>query len=109
MRLAGVACLHGEQPEELHLRQVVGHYLARLDPDGAEPDPTEQRSFVTARDAHGMVTGRFVLDAIGGEKVLAAALWDGSLPEASDPHTGAPISRPWFGWPGAAAHGALGG
>jgi hypothetical protein len=54
------------------LRQVVGHYLARLDPDGTEPDPTEQRSFVTARDSRGMVTGRFTLDAIGGEKLLAA-------------------------------------
>jgi len=54
------------------LRQVVGHYLARLDPDGAEPDPTEQRSFVSSRDSKGMVTGRFVLDAIGGEKLLAA-------------------------------------
>ncbi|SDF06017.1 protein of unknown function [Blastococcus aurantiacus] len=54
------------------LRQVVGHYLARLDPDGTEPDPTENRSFATARDSHGMVTGRFVLDEIGGEKLLAA-------------------------------------
>ncbi|MGY1755269.1 DUF222 domain-containing protein, partial [Blastococcus sp. SYSU D01042] len=54
------------------LRQVVGHYLARLDPDGTEPDPTESRSLVTARDSDGAVTGRFVLDAIGGEKVLAA-------------------------------------
>ena len=33
------------------LRQVVGHYLARLDPDGEEPDPTESRSLVTSRDA----------------------------------------------------------
>ena len=54
------------------LRQVVGHYLARLDPDGTEPDPTEQRFFITARDSQGMVTGRFALDAIGGEKLLAA-------------------------------------
>jgi hypothetical protein len=54
------------------LRQVVGHYIARLDPDGTEPDPTEQRSLVTSWDGNGMVTGRFVLDAIGGEKVLAA-------------------------------------
>ncbi|SDE85170.1 protein of unknown function [Blastococcus fimeti] len=54
------------------LRQVVGHYLARLDPDGDEPDPTESRSLVTARDSKGMVIGRFALDAIGGEKVLAA-------------------------------------
>jgi hypothetical protein len=57
------------------LRQVVGHYLARLDPDGAEPDPTEQRSFSTSRGGEGMVTGRFTLDAIGGEKVLAAVEW----------------------------------
>ncbi|TKJ28363.1 HNH endonuclease signature motif containing protein [Blastococcus sp. CCUG 61487] len=54
------------------LRQVVGHYLARLDPDGPEPDPTEQRSLTISRDAKGMVIGRFVLDAIGGEKMQAA-------------------------------------
>jgi hypothetical protein len=64
------------------LRQVVGHYLARLDPDGSEPDPTEQRSFVAARDSKGMVTGRFVLDAIGGEKLLAAVE---SIGQASRP------------------------
>jgi hypothetical protein len=64
------------------LRQAVGHYLARLDPDGTEPDPTEQRSFVAARDSGGMVTGRFVLDAVGGEKVLAAVE---SLSQASRP------------------------
>ncbi|WP_369406225.1 DUF222 domain-containing protein, partial [Blastococcus aurantiacus] len=64
------------------LRQVVGHYLARLDPDGAEPDPTEQRSFVAARDSRGVVTGRFVLDAVGGEKVLAAVE---SIVQASRP------------------------
>src|SRR4051812_7635005 len=28
------------------LTQVVGHFLARLDPDGVEPDPTEGRSLV---------------------------------------------------------------
>lgn len=33
----------------------------------------------------------------------ADALWDGSLPEASDPRTGRPISRSWFAWPGALA------
>ena len=54
------------------LRLAVGHYLARLDPDGSEPDPTERRSLVTSRDSDGSVTGRFALDAIGGEKVLAA-------------------------------------
>jgi uncharacterized protein len=36
------------------------------------------------------------------ERSLAAlALWDGALPEASDPRSGRPCSRPWFAWPGA--------
>ena len=54
------------------LRQVVGHYLARLDPDGPEPDPTEQRSFTLSKHADGRVSGRFELDAVGGEKAQAA-------------------------------------
>ena len=54
------------------LAQVVHHYLARLDPDGAEPDPTEGRSLSIAKHADGSVTGRFDLDAVGGEKVQAA-------------------------------------
>ncbi|WP_319946896.1 HNH endonuclease signature motif containing protein [Blastococcus carthaginiensis] len=54
------------------LRQVVDHYLARLDPDGPEPDPTEGRSFTLVRHADGSVSGRFELDAVGGEKVQAA-------------------------------------
>ncbi|PZU43864.1 MAG: endonuclease [Arsenicicoccus sp.] len=53
------------------LRQVVGHYLARLDPDGPEPDPTEGRSWVFATHADGRVAGRFELDAVGGEKLQA--------------------------------------
>jgi len=64
------------------LRQVVVHYLALLDPDGTEPDPTDKRSFATARDSQGMVTGRFTLDAIGGEKLLAAVE---SIVQASRP------------------------
>jgi hypothetical protein len=54
------------------LRQVVNHYLARLDPDGDEPDPTEGRRLVLVKHADGSVTGRFDLDAVGGEKVQAA-------------------------------------
>ncbi|TFV87658.1 HNH endonuclease [Blastococcus sp. CT_GayMR16] len=54
------------------LAQVVHHYLVRLDPDGPEPDPTEMRSLTLARHPDGSVTGRFELDAIGGEKVQAA-------------------------------------
>ena len=53
------------------LAQVVHHYLARLDPDGTEPDPTERRSLSFARHAGGWVTGRFELDPVGGEKVQA--------------------------------------
>jgi hypothetical protein len=54
------------------LARVVHHYLTRLDPDGPEPDPTEGRSLVIARLLDGRVTGRFELDAVGGEKVQAA-------------------------------------
>jgi peptidoglycan/xylan/chitin deacetylase (PgdA/CDA1 family) len=43
-----------------------------LDPDGVEPDPTEGRRFSMAKHADGSVTGRFELDAVGGEKVQAA-------------------------------------
>ena len=58
--------------EHAHLGQVVHHYLARLDPDGPEPDPTEGRRLSIARHSDGSVTGRFELDAAGGEKVQAA-------------------------------------
>jgi hypothetical protein len=54
------------------LRQVVAHYLARLDPDGDEPDPTEQRSLSFAKSTDGSLTFRGTLDAIGGEKFQAA-------------------------------------
>ena len=47
------------------------HYLARLDPDGTEPDPTEGRSLAIARHADGSRTIRGELDAVGGEKVQA--------------------------------------
>jgi hypothetical protein len=53
------------------LTQVVHHYLACLDPDGTEPDPTEGRVFTIVRHADGSRTGRFDLDAVGGEKVEA--------------------------------------
>ncbi|WP_246215202.1 HNH endonuclease signature motif containing protein [Modestobacter muralis] len=43
-----------------------------LDPDGPEPDPTEGRRLSIAKHADGTVTGRFDLDAVGGEKVQAA-------------------------------------
>jgi hypothetical protein len=54
------------------LAQVVHRYLAWLDQDGPEPDPTEGRRLAIARHADGSVTGRFELDAVGGEKIQAA-------------------------------------
>src|SRR3954469_16767871 len=52
------------------LGQVVQHYLARLDPDGPEPDPTEGRFLSVFRHDDGRVSGRFELDPVGGEKFL---------------------------------------
>jgi hypothetical protein len=54
------------------LARVVHHYLARLDPDGPEPDPTEERSLTLAKHLDGSVSGRFELDPVGGEKLQAA-------------------------------------
>src|SRR3954449_6305491 len=54
------------------LARVVGHYLARLDPDGPEPDPTEGRSLTLSRHGDGTVSVRGQLDAVGGEKLAAA-------------------------------------
>src|SRR4051812_19013666 len=47
--------------EHAHLGQVVQHYLALLDPDGAEPDPTDGRSLSIAKHDDGSITGRFEL------------------------------------------------
>ncbi len=64
------------------LRQAVGHYLARLDPDGTEPDPTEQRSVTFTRNTDGTVSIHGTLDAVGGEKVQTAVE---SIQQASRP------------------------
>src|SRR3954451_8561585 len=58
--------------QHVQLGRVVGHYLARLEPDGPEPDPTEGRSLTLARHSDGTVWLRGQLDAVGGEKVQAA-------------------------------------
>ena len=58
--------------EHADLCKVVQHYLARLDPDGTEPDPTEDRALTIAKHADGSITGRFELDPVGGEKIQAA-------------------------------------
>src|SRR3954451_10930936 len=54
------------------LQKAVGAYLAALDPDGPEPDPTEGRSLSMVQHPDGSFTGGFTLDAIGGEKVATA-------------------------------------
>uniref|UniRef100_UPI000DE554C0 DUF222 domain-containing protein n=1 Tax=Blastococcus atacamensis TaxID=2070508 RepID=UPI000DE554C0 len=73
--LAGIDAVFAEvaaSRPHAELRRAVSHYLDRLDPDGAEPDPTEQRSLTLAKHADGSLTGRFELDAVGGEKFQAA-------------------------------------
>src|SRR4051794_19784850 len=65
-----VAVARGRSHEKL--AQVVHRYREALDPDGAEPDPTEGRRLTITRHADGSVSGRFDLDAVGGEKVQAA-------------------------------------
>jgi hypothetical protein len=54
------------------VKQAVGHYLACLDPDGVEPDPTEGRSFTMSTHSDGSRSFRGQLDAVGGEKLQAA-------------------------------------
>jgi hypothetical protein len=54
------------------LQVEVGGYLARLDPDGREPDPTEQRSLTLVQHPDGAVTGGLSLDQHGGETVMTA-------------------------------------
>lgn len=54
------------------LSRVVHHYLSRLDPDGPEPDPTDERSLTLSKFSDGTVAVRGQLDAVGGEKLQAA-------------------------------------
>ncbi len=66
--LTAVAAEHSLQ----QLARVVHHYLSRLDPDGPEPDPTDERSLTLSTFSDGTVAVRGQLDAIGGEKLQAA-------------------------------------
>ncbi|HYO35246.1 MAG TPA: DUF222 domain-containing protein [Geodermatophilus sp.] len=66
--LTGVAV---ERPHDA-LVQAVAHYLAALDPDGPEPDPTEGRRVTISRHGDGSVTVHAQLDPVGGEKVRTA-------------------------------------
>jgi Domain of unknown function (DUF222) len=54
------------------LKTVVGRIRAWLDQDGPEPDPTDGRSLVIAKHDDGSISGRFQLDAVGGEKLQTA-------------------------------------
>jgi hypothetical protein len=60
-----------ERPHE-DLTRLAHQVQQRLDQDGPEPDPTEQRFLQITRHADGSITGRFHLDAVAGEKVQAA-------------------------------------
>jgi uncharacterized protein DUF222/HNH endonuclease len=51
---------------------VVRHYRQGLDPDGAEPDPTEGRRLSLIKHADGTLGIRGELDAVGGEKLQVA-------------------------------------
>jgi hypothetical protein len=79
-----VAVAHGEAHAQLP--QVVHHYREALDPDGVEPDPTEGRRFSVTRHADGSGTGRFDLDAVGIEKLLAGieSIVQASRPKGDD-------------------------
>jgi hypothetical protein len=54
------------------LNRVVHHYLSRLDPDGPEPDPTDDRGLTLSAFSDGTVVVRGQLDAVGGEKLKTA-------------------------------------
>jgi hypothetical protein len=70
------------------LARVVRHYLACLDPDGPEPDPTQGRALTLIRHADGRLGLRGELDPVGGEKLSAAleSLVQAHRP-AGDPRT----------------------
>lgn len=55
--------------QHVQLGRVVHHYLSRLDPDGAEPDPTQSRSLTLSKHSDGSLSIRGELDPVGGEKV----------------------------------------
>src|SRR6185312_10469263 len=60
-----------ERPHE-ELTRLVRQVLERLDQDGPEPDPTDERFLSFAQHADGSITGRFHLDPVGAQKVRAA-------------------------------------
>ncbi|WP_029429967.1 HNH endonuclease signature motif containing protein [Blastococcus sp. URHD0036] len=61
--------LHGSHRD---LQLACGDYLAKLDPDGPEPDPTEERAFTMVQHADGTWTVHGTLDPVGGQKLATA-------------------------------------
>ncbi|HEV7727222.1 MAG TPA: DUF222 domain-containing protein, partial [Modestobacter sp.] len=68
---SSLAAVAAEAPHD-KLKDVVQVYLAGLDPDGPEPDPTEGRSLTLSRHSDGCLSLRGQLDPVGGEKLQAA-------------------------------------
>jgi hypothetical protein len=68
---AALTAIAVAQPHQV-LGQAVHRYLSMLDQDGPEPDPTEGRRLALTKHADGSITGRFDLDAVGGEKLQTA-------------------------------------
>jgi hypothetical protein len=64
-----LVAVHGTHRD---LRVAVGDYLAKLDPDGAEPDPTEERAFTMVQHPDGTWTVHGTLDQVAGEKLATA-------------------------------------
>ncbi|MGY1769854.1 DUF222 domain-containing protein [Blastococcus sp. SYSU D00813] len=64
-----VVATHGTHAD---LQSAVGNYLAKLDPDGPEPDPTVERSVWLVPQPDGGWTLGGTLDAVGGQKVATA-------------------------------------
>ncbi|WP_448626172.1 DUF222 domain-containing protein [Geodermatophilus sp. URMC 64] len=70
--IAGVLARFAAGHKHEELVRLVHTLLERLDEDGPEPDPTEERFLSFAKHADGSGTGRFHLDALGMEKLQAA-------------------------------------
>jgi Domain of unknown function (DUF222)/HNH endonuclease len=70
--IAGVLTEFATGHTHQELARVVHTFLDRLDADGPEPDPTDQRFLSIAQHTDGSITFRGHLDAVGGEKLQAA-------------------------------------
>ncbi|MGY1770310.1 DUF222 domain-containing protein [Blastococcus sp. SYSU D00813] len=64
-----VVATHGTHAD---LQSAVGNYLAKLDPDGPEPDPTVERSVWLVPQPDGGWTLGGTLDPVGGQKLATA-------------------------------------